>query len=107
MFRKFLVVFVVCISLALAISLFAAGDTPTGSNLSAAAIVDRNVAAGAADCAPVRKTRMPLASTPASSIDVVFKITLRSIIFSFSPSRSVCSPNRAGIQSFGCPPCQG
>src|SRR2546429_9923870 len=45
MFRKFLVVFVVCISLALAISLFAAGDTPTGSNLSAAAIVDRNVAA--------------------------------------------------------------
>ncbi len=45
MFRKFLVVFVVCISLALAISLFAAADTPTGSNLSAAAIVDRNVAA--------------------------------------------------------------
>src|SRR4030088_3606786 len=45
MIRKFLVVFVVCASLALAISLFAAGDTPTGANLSAAAIVDKNVAA--------------------------------------------------------------
>jgi hypothetical protein len=45
MIRKSLVVFVVCASLALAISLFAAGDTPTGANLSAAAIVDKNVAA--------------------------------------------------------------
>ena len=45
MVRKFLVVFVICISLALSISLLAAGDTPTGANLSAAAIVDRNVAA--------------------------------------------------------------
>jgi hypothetical protein len=44
MVRKYLVVFVVCISLALVVSLFAS-DTPTGSNLSAAAIVDRNVAA--------------------------------------------------------------
>src|SRR6266446_2034045 len=45
MVRKSLAVFVVCMSLALAISLFAAADTPTGSNLSAAAIVDKNVAA--------------------------------------------------------------
>ena len=45
MVRKSLAVFVVCISLALGISLFAAGDAPTGSNLSAAAIVERNVAA--------------------------------------------------------------
>jgi hypothetical protein len=45
MIRKSLVVFVVCSSLALAISLFAAVDTPTGSKLSAAAIVDKNVAA--------------------------------------------------------------
>ncbi len=44
MVRKSLVVFVICISLALVISVFAAGDTPTRSNLSAAAIVDRNVA---------------------------------------------------------------
>ncbi len=45
MVRKSLVVFVICISLALVISVFAAGDTPTGANLSAAAIVDRNIAA--------------------------------------------------------------
>jgi len=45
MVRKSLVVLVNCISLALVISVFAAGDTPTASNLSAAAIVDRNVAA--------------------------------------------------------------
>jgi len=45
MIRKFLVVFVVCASLALAISLFAAGDTTKGANLSAAAIVDKNIAA--------------------------------------------------------------
>src|SRR5713101_5185488 len=45
MIRKFLVVFVICIPLALSISLFAAADTPTGANLSAAAIVDKNVAA--------------------------------------------------------------
>jgi hypothetical protein len=46
MIRKSLVVFVVCASLALAISLFAAGDIPSsGANLSAAAIVDKNVAA--------------------------------------------------------------
>jgi outer membrane lipoprotein-sorting protein len=45
MVRKSLVVFVICISLALVISVFAAGDSPTASNLSAAAIVDRNVAA--------------------------------------------------------------
>jgi hypothetical protein len=45
MVRKFLVVFVICSPLALSISRFAAGDTPTGANLSAAAIVDRNVAA--------------------------------------------------------------
>jgi hypothetical protein len=45
MARKSLVAFVICISLALSISLFAAGDTPTGANLSAAAIVDKNVAA--------------------------------------------------------------
>ena len=45
MVRKSLIVFVICISLALSISLFAAADTPTGSNLSAAAIVERNVAA--------------------------------------------------------------
>jgi hypothetical protein len=46
MIRKSLVVFVVCASLALAISLFAAGDIPSpGANLSAAAIVDKNIAA--------------------------------------------------------------
>ena len=46
MIRKSFVLIVVCTSLALAISLGAAVDTPkTGSNLSAAAIVDRNVAA--------------------------------------------------------------
>jgi hypothetical protein len=45
MVRKLLVVFVIGISLALTVSLFAAGDTPTGTTLSAAAIVDRNVAA--------------------------------------------------------------
>ena len=45
MVRKFLVVFVICFSLALSISLFAAADTPTGANLSAAAIVDKNIAA--------------------------------------------------------------
>jgi len=45
MARKSLVAFVICITLALSISLFAAGDTPTGANLSAAAIVDKNVAA--------------------------------------------------------------
>jgi hypothetical protein len=45
MVRKPLVVFVIGVSLALAISLFAAGDTPTGTTLSAAAIADRNVAA--------------------------------------------------------------
>ena len=45
MVRKSLVVFAVCISLALAISLATAGDIPSGANLSASAIVDRNVAA--------------------------------------------------------------
>jgi hypothetical protein len=46
MIRKSLVVFVICVSLALAISLGAAVDSPsTGANLSAAAIVDRNIAA--------------------------------------------------------------
>jgi hypothetical protein len=45
MIRKSLVVFVICGSLALAISLYAAVDTPTGAKLSAAAIVDKNVAA--------------------------------------------------------------
>ncbi len=45
MIRKSLVVFLICFSLALAISVFAAGDTPTGANLSAAAIVDKNIAA--------------------------------------------------------------
>jgi hypothetical protein len=45
MIRKFLVGFVICISLALTISLLAAVDAPTGANLTAAAIVDRNVAA--------------------------------------------------------------
>ena len=46
MIRKSLVVFVVCASLALAISLAAAGvDTASQSKLSAAAIVDKNVAA--------------------------------------------------------------
>jgi len=44
----------------------------------------------AGDWAPERKTRMPLERTPASSIHVGFKIMLRSIIFSFSLSRSVC-----------------
>jgi hypothetical protein len=45
MVRRSVVVFVIWISLSLSISLFAAGDTTTGANLSAAAIVDRNVAA--------------------------------------------------------------
>jgi hypothetical protein len=46
MIRKSLVVFVICVSLALAISLGAAVDSPsTGANLSVAAIVDRNIAA--------------------------------------------------------------
>src|SRR6266446_2885102 len=46
MIRKSLGVFVVCASLALAISLAAAGvDTASQSKLSAAAIVDKNVAA--------------------------------------------------------------
>jgi hypothetical protein len=46
MLRKLLVVFVVCLTLALAISFAAAGDIPaSGANLSAAAIVDKNVAA--------------------------------------------------------------
>src|SRR6266481_8444426 len=46
MIRKPLVVFVDCASLALPISIFAAGDIPSpGANLSAAAIVDKNVAA--------------------------------------------------------------
>jgi len=45
MVRKSLVIFPVCISLALAISLATAGDIPSGANLSASAIVDRNVAA--------------------------------------------------------------
>src|ERR1700688_4396889 len=46
MIRKSLVVFVICVSLALAISLGSAVDSPsTGANLSAAAIVDRNIAA--------------------------------------------------------------
>jgi len=40
-----MLVLAVCASLALAISLFAAGDTPTGANLSAAAIVDKNITA--------------------------------------------------------------
>jgi len=45
MFRKSLVVFSICTSLALAISFASAGENPTGSNLSAAAIVEKNVAA--------------------------------------------------------------
>ena len=45
MIRKSMLVLAVCASLALAISLFAAGDTPTGTNLSAAAIVDKNITA--------------------------------------------------------------
>jgi len=45
MIRKSLVLFVVCSSLALAISLATAGDIPSGANLSASAIVDKNVAA--------------------------------------------------------------
>src|SRR5712692_1119763 len=45
MFRKSLIVFVVFISLALAISLATAGDIPSGTNLSASAIVDKNVTA--------------------------------------------------------------
>jgi hypothetical protein len=45
MIRKSLVVFVGCTSLALAISLFAAVDPPAGAKLSAAAIVDKNIAA--------------------------------------------------------------
>jgi len=40
-----MLILAVCASLALAISLFAAGDTPTGTNLSAAAIVDKNITA--------------------------------------------------------------
>jgi hypothetical protein len=45
MIRKSMLVLAVCASLALAISLFAAGDTPTGTNLSAAVIVDKNITA--------------------------------------------------------------
>ncbi len=45
MVRKSLEVFAICISLALAISLATAGDIPSGANLSASAIVDKNVAA--------------------------------------------------------------
>src|ERR1700731_2885506 len=46
MFRKSFVNFLICISLALTISLATAGDIPPSRvNLSAAAIVDRNVAA--------------------------------------------------------------
>ena len=45
MIRKSMLILAVCASLALAISLFAAGDTPTGTNLSAAAIVDKNITA--------------------------------------------------------------
>src|SRR5712691_1776452 len=45
MIRKSLVVFAICISLALAISLAAAVDIPSGTHLSASAIVDKNVAA--------------------------------------------------------------
>ena len=45
MIRKSMLVLAGCASLALAISLFAAGDTPTGTNLSAAAIVDKNITA--------------------------------------------------------------
>ncbi len=45
MVRKSLVVFAICITLALAISLATAGDIPSGANLSASAIVDKNVAA--------------------------------------------------------------
>jgi outer membrane lipoprotein-sorting protein len=46
MFRKSFVIFLICISLALTISLATAGDIPPSRvNLSAAAIVDRNVGA--------------------------------------------------------------
>jgi hypothetical protein len=45
MVRKSLVVFAICTSVALAISLATARDIPSGPNLSASAIVDRNVAA--------------------------------------------------------------
>ncbi len=46
MLRKSLIIFVICNSLALAISFAAAGDIPpSGAKLSAAAIVDKNVAA--------------------------------------------------------------
>src|SRR5260370_38353177 len=45
MIRKSLVLFAVCSSLALAISLGTDGDIPSGANLSASAIVDKNVAA--------------------------------------------------------------
>ena len=46
MFRKSFAIILICISFALTISLAAAGDIPpTGVNLSAAAIVDKNVAA--------------------------------------------------------------
>src|SRR5712692_6350117 len=46
MFRKSLIVFIVCTSLALAMSLAAAvGGAPAGAKLSAAAIVEKNVAA--------------------------------------------------------------
>src|SRR2546429_7960211 len=45
MIRKSLVVFLVCASLALAISLFAAVDIPKRANLSAAAIVGKNIEA--------------------------------------------------------------
>jgi hypothetical protein len=45
MVQKSLFAFVICISLALSVALYAAVDTPAGAKLSAAAIVDRNVAA--------------------------------------------------------------
>jgi len=45
MFRKSLVVFSIFTSLALLISFASAGENPTGTNLSAAAIVEKNVAA--------------------------------------------------------------
>jgi len=45
MVRNSLIAFVICISLTLAISLVTAGEIPSGANLSASAIVDKNVAA--------------------------------------------------------------
>ncbi|PYU84889.1 MAG: hypothetical protein DMG50_02820, partial [Acidobacteria bacterium] len=49
----------VCASLALAISLFAAVDTPKRANLSAAAIVDKNIEArgGLQACGRSRRSR--------------------------------------------------